>query len=117
MMIWIGFGAITAHAQQGKDPVTVNDAPTLFNTSYNAYYDYADQGSRMYENNSQFYNKDNTITNVIPVSNGQYIQPGNSNPVNQDMYQGSPAPSGTIYSGYIPVKDYGNSTEARDYIR
>jgi len=115
MIILISLGMTEAKAQQGKSPVIVNDAPTLFNTASNGYYDYADQGKRMYENNSQFYNKDNVQTHTFPTSNGQYIKPGNSNPMNQELYQGAQAPSGTIYSGYVPVRDYGNTTQSRDY--
>lgn len=99
-----------AKAQETKQPVIVDDAPTIFNIQVNPYYDYADQGRAMYINNSQFYNKDNVLTNQSPVGNGDYVQPGNSNPVNREMYQGSPAPSGTIYSGDIPVRQYGTST-------
>ena len=103
--------SILSLAQSNKEPVIVEHSPTLFNTIYDPYFDYADQGSRMYINNSQFYNKDNIITGSFPASNGQYMKPGNSNPINKNMNEGAPLPSGTIYSGYLPVRDYG---EARD---
>jgi len=106
----------TVFAQANKSPVVVEDAPTLLNTSANLYYDYADQGQRMYINNSHFQNKDNIITADFPASNGQYIVPGNSNPINRNMNDGSLIPSGTIYSGYIPIRDYG-SIEQADNIR
>lgn len=98
---------------QEKRPIIVSESPTIFNTGFDPYYNYADQGRAMYINNSQFYNKGNIISNPYPASNGYYVQPGNSNPVNQNLYQGEPFPSGTIYSGYIPVRDYGNSTNGR----
>ncbi|HTM66520.1 MAG TPA: hypothetical protein VL093_09385 [Flavipsychrobacter sp.] len=114
-MILAGF---EVNAQTNKQPVIVESSPTIFNYSYNAYYDYADQGTRMYINNSQFYNKDNQITNSVPVGNGNYVKPGNSTPINRDMYQGAEQPSGTIYSGPIPVRSYGESSEgAEDYRR
>ncbi len=43
-----------------------------------------------YENNSQFYNKDNNVepnTNSVPQSNGAYTQPGYSNPANRSTIQ------------------------------
>jgi hypothetical protein len=113
-MILAGF---EVSAQTNKQPVIVESSPTIFNYSYNPYYDYADQGTRMYINNSQFYNKDNQITNTVPVDNGDYVKPGNSNPVNRDVYQGSEQPSGTIYSGSIPVRSYGESSEGPDDYR
>jgi hypothetical protein len=113
-MILAGF---EVSAQTNKQPVIVESSPTIFNYSYNPYYDYADQGTRMYINNSQFYNKDNQITNTVPVGNGDYVKPGNSNPVNRDVYQGSEQPSGTIYSGSIPVRSYGESSEGPDDYR
>ena len=100
--------AFASKAQEQKAPVVVVDAPTLFNIHSNPNYDYADQGRRMYINNSQFQNKDNVFSNPVPTGNGQYITPGNSNPVNQDLNSGEPMPSGTIYSGYIPVRSFGN---------
>jgi hypothetical protein len=111
MMILIAASLISgaAYAQDQKRPVIVENAPTLSNFQTAPYKDYSDQGRRMYENNSQFYNKDNIITNAIPVGNGDYTQPGNSNPINQDMYEDITVPSGTIYSGYIPVRQYGTS--------
>jgi hypothetical protein len=110
----IFFTAKAAEAQYQKQPIIIDDAPTIFNNAPQPYQEYADQGSRMYINNSQFYNKDNTFQNAIPTGNGLYVTPGNSNPINQDMHQGPAAPSGTIYSGYIPVRDYGNSSIGRD---
>jgi hypothetical protein len=99
-----------SYGQDQKRPVVVYDAPSIYNQANIGYRDYADQGSRMYENNNQFYNKDNFITNPVPVGNGDYVQPGNSTPVNYEMYESAPAPSGTIYSGYVPVRQYGNSS-------
>jgi hypothetical protein len=102
---------ISAYAQNQKPPVIVEDAPTIFTWDHNPYLEFADQGNRMYINNSQFYNKDNILQNRgIPASNGMYVAPGNSNPINKEMYQGPAAPSGTIYSGHIPVRDYGHTS-------
>jgi hypothetical protein len=118
MLGMAGLMTTTANAQQNKAPIRVYDAPTLSNASANLYYDYADQGQRMYQNNSHFQNKDNVMTHRFPASNGQYVTPGNSNPINQNMNDGSLIPSGTIYSGYIPIRDYGNSSSGQSgYIR
>jgi hypothetical protein len=110
-MILAGFGV---NAQTNKQPVIVESSPTIFNYSYDPYYDYADQGARMYINNSQFYNKDNQITNTVPVGNGNYVKPGNSTPINRDMFQRNEQPSGTIYSGTIPIRSYGDRSEGND---
>lgn len=103
-----------AIAQANKEPINVRSVPTLFNKNFDPYRNYADQGRAMYINNSAFYNKDNIITNNFPVSNGRYMQPGNSNPVNHDMNERNVFPSGTIYSGFIPIRGYGN-TENKDF--
>ena len=98
---------------QEKRPIVVEESPTIFNTTFDPYYNYADQGRANYINNSQFYNKDNIISNPFPASNGYYFQPGNSNPINQNMNQAEPLPSGTIYNGYIPVREYNASPRRR----
>lgn len=102
--------ATSASAQYHKIPVIVDDVPSIFTLAPIPYLEFADQGNRMYINNSQFYNKDNVLrSRGIPPSNGMYVTPGNSNPINREMYQGVPAPSGTIYSGHVPVREYGSS--------
>jgi|GEM_PF-6534768 len=89
-----------------KRPITVTDAPTIFNNVQDSYRSYAPQGNAMYINNSMFYNKDNFMLNANPTGNGHYTSPGNSNPINSELYQEPESPSGTIYSGYIPVRKY-----------
>jgi hypothetical protein len=101
-------GAVSVKAQEQKNPVIVQDAPTIFPMSFDPYHSYADQGRAMYINNSQFYNRDNVLTSPVPVSNGQYFTPGNSNPINAEMNTAQPIPSTTIYSGYIPVRQTGD---------
>ncbi|HRO42679.1 MAG TPA: hypothetical protein PL009_07575 [Flavipsychrobacter sp.] len=103
----------TMSAQENKIPITVHDSPTQFNVSANLYHDYGDQGNRMYINNSHFQNKDNSLINSVPISNGQYIPPGNSNPINQNMNQPEPLPSGNIYSGDILIRSYGTRENQR----
>lgn len=103
-----GFIAVITKAQDNKRPVVVENSRSVFNRSFDTYKNYADQGNAIYINNSQFYNKDNFITNPFPRGNGEYTQPSNSNPINQNMNQQTPTPSGIIYSGYIPVREYGN---------
>lgn len=76
------------------------------------YSEYGRQGSEMNQNNSQWYNKDNTgLQNQPTQGNGTYNQPGYSNPANngthnntitnpsgiQQPANGSAQPSGTIY--------------------
>jgi len=111
MMMGIGimFLSQAVKAQYNKAPVQVENVPTLNNMRYNPNYDHSDQGRRMYINNSQFQNKDNTVSQYMPVSNGQYVKPGNSNPINRELYNGESIPSGTIYSGFVPVRTYGGS--------
>ena len=113
LLMAIFLAAEDSEAQYQKQPIIIEDAPTIFNNLPQPYLEYADQGSRMYINNSQFYNKDNFFQNAIPTGNGFYVRPGNSNPVNRDLNQGPVAPSGTIYSGHIPVRDYGTSSSGR----
>jgi len=60
------------------------------------YSNYADQGRAMYQNNSQFYNKDNILTSDVPRGNGDYTQPGNSNPINHDIYSNNDNTGGYI---------------------
>ena len=100
--------AVSALSQDQKSPIIVENAPTIFNISYNPYYSYADQGQPTYINNSHFYNQSNTIYNHFPTGNGNYINPGNSNSLNSDLYRGEFIRSGIIYSGYVPVKTFGN---------
>jgi|GEM_PF-2270487 len=99
----------TALGQANKQPVYVDDAPSVFNYTYDAYYNYADQGQAMYQNNPHFYQKDNFSRDFPDPGNGFYTRPGNSNPVNQQLYDGPPAPATTIYSGYIPVREAGGT--------
>lgn len=104
MIAVLGAMGLTAQAQTQKQSVVVDDAPTIFPTSFNPYHSYADQGRAMYINNSHFYNSDNLHRSPLPVSNGQYFAPGNSNPVNQELYEAPALPSTTIYGGYVPIR-------------
>lgn len=49
------------------------------------------QNNASYQDNSRFYNKDNvpanSETNKVPTSNGDYNQPGYSNPINKPSTQ------------------------------
>jgi hypothetical protein len=109
---------VKVSGQANKMPIPVENARSIFNTVPDLYADYTDQGSRMYINNPHFYQKDNFFRNAVPTGNGFYVQPGNSNPINQELYQGVPEPSGTIFSGYIPIRTYGGtSTNSSGYSR
>ena len=114
MVLAMVLTGIEVEAQTNKQPVIVESSPTIFNYSFNPYYDYGDQGRRMYINNSRFYNKDNHFNNQVPAGNGNYIKPGNSTEINRNLYEGYEGPSGTIYSGTIPVRNYGHSSEGYD---
>ena len=107
LMIMMCFTTGVVVAQLQKRPIQVENSPSIFNDVYTPYQDYADQGRRMYYNNSQFYNKDNYFEHAMPTSNGYYVQPGNSNPINRTLNTGAPLPSGTIYIGDRPVRTYG----------
>lgn len=89
-----------------KQPIIVSDAPTIFNNVQDPYRSYAQQGNAMYINNSMFYNKDNFMLHANPVGNGHYTTPGNSNPINAELYREPEIPSRTIYSGHIRVRQY-----------
>ena len=89
-----------------KHPITVTDAPTIFNNVHDPYRSYAQQGKAMYINNSMFYNKDNLMLNANPTGNGHYTTPGNSNPINAELYSEPETQSGTIYSGHLPIGEY-----------
>lgn len=98
--IMIGFSSI---AQQQQ--------PTVLSTrtSLDPYSNYASQGSASYQNNSQFYNKDNVLSSPVPRGNGDYTQPGNSNSVNHNMYYYNDNTGGDlntydIYSGGILIR-------------
>ncbi len=96
------------NAQQNKEPQIVHDAPTLFDISYDPYYDYADQGNRSYINNSQFQNKDNMLISSFPAGNGQYDPPGNSHSINQQLYKEPNFPVPPVYNGHVPVLNPGD---------
>lgn len=105
--------AATAQAQANREPVVVPDAPNTFDIRADLNYSYADQGRVMFINNSAFYNKDNMIRQPIPVSNGRYTKPGNSNPINRQMNQLPPLPNPTLYNGGIPVWHAADPAESR----
>src|SRR5690606_34108689 len=95
---------LPAEAQSNKKPVNVLNAPSVFHTRVDPYYNYADQGNASYINNSQFYNQGNHFSNSFPSGNGFYPQPGNSNPVNHEMNSRSPMEPTTIFNGDIPIR-------------
>lgn len=103
-ILFAGFLYLPAQAQSNKKPVYVPDAPTVFNTEFGSYFNYADQGKASFINNSQFYNKDNHFSNTLPSGNGFYPEPGNSNPVNHDVNSRSLLPPPVIYNGNILIR-------------
>ncbi|RYY26978.1 MAG: hypothetical protein EOO04_10025 [Chitinophagaceae bacterium] len=92
-------------AQSQKEPIYLDNGPTVFEYNYDPYYSYADQGQAMYQNNSQFYNKDNVLRSPSPVGNGQYVTPGNSNPLNQNLYRNEETSTVILYNGHVPVRE------------
>ncbi len=103
------FAGIHVFAQDRGNVVVVDESPTILDMSFNPYYDYSQQGNASYINNSQFYNKDNFISSPLPAANGYYERPGNSNAINNELYDKgnhindhSIAPSGTIYNDVTP---------------
>lgn len=73
IIIFTAFVSTNSFAQQTGSSVT-NQPATYIPSAENA----------TYQNNSMFYNKDNTIdmNSSQLVGNGQYITPGFSNPIN-----------------------------------
>ena len=106
-MMIVGSTAIYA---QSSTPVYLNN-PTPVTT--NVYAEHGEQGNEMFQNNSQWYNKDNTPPNSIaPSSNAQYNQPGNSNSLNNQMYNGNTSSStsaGSTYDYGLPVQNSSSS--------
>lgn len=51
------------------------------------YQDYQQQGADNYQNNAEWYNKDNVTDQGFQSPAGNYISPGNSNPQNSSLYQ------------------------------
>ncbi len=82
------FCAFAVQAQTNTPPVTNNPEAS-----------HAAQGSSMYFNNAEWYNKDNVPPDATTFpANADYIQPGNSNPQNTQLYNGTVAPQGKIYN-------------------
>lgn len=99
----------TAIYAQSTTPVYLDNTSPV---TTNVYAEHGQQGNEMFQNNSQWYNKDNTPPNSIaPSSNAQYNQPGNSNPLNNQMYNGntSSTPAGSTYDYGLPVQNSGSS--------
>ena len=93
---------VAGRAQQGPTVLSVN-------RPMDTYSNHADQGRATYQNNSQFYNKDNVLSSAAPRGNGDYYQPGNSNPINHDIYSnndntGENIGTYDIYSGGILIR-------------
>jgi transcription initiation factor TFIID subunit TAF12 len=108
---------VTVLQAQTTTPVYI--AP-VYPNGVSTYQEHGQQGNEMYQNNSQWYNKDNVPPQVtFPSSNGQYSQPGNSNAVNARLYDGNVVPAGTVYDSGVPAGNAGTypSTGSDAFIR
>ena len=91
------FASLSSTAQQER-PVIYQPYNPM--TTYDVYQEHGLQGNRSYENNSHFYNQHNLILqNQTLTGNGQYWDPGNSNPVNRELYDGEAPRSIIILNG------------------